>query len=193
MGRTFVPTVGMLCLVLAGCARGEIDEADTSIGMHDASVDGPGSGMDAARMDVPIDRAMPGADVPEAMDRTPPRDVQMPMDVQRDTAPTMMCVPSCTSHAECQSSCPPAAPGYINCCLSGSGGGTCYQNMGTTCPSGGGGSDSGTTGGGAPGDFCSSDSECGSAGANCCDMSFGIGLCGCRVGPGFPCSTLFCG
>lgn len=46
-----------------------------------------------------------------------------------------MCVPSCATDQDCQSSCPAAPMGAINCCDLTTN--TCYTPNNSTCPSGG--------------------------------------------------------
>jgi hypothetical protein len=93
----------------------------------DARIDG---GMDSGRRD--SGRGDTGNDVTDSGPRdtwTPPVDTGPP-----DTGSSGgMCVDSCSSDTQCQSSCPAAPSGMVYCCSSARDG-VCYINMGTTCP-----------------------------------------------------------
>lgn len=180
---------GLFAVALAGCAvgadpwiddAGPVADATPGIDAHDVQMP-----RDAAPIDAPRDT--PRTDTSTGVDHV---DVSQP----RDTGPAAMCPSSCSYDTECGSLCPAAGAGYVNCCLTSAGGGSCYQAMGSVCPTGG--TDAGTMGapdtgviplpGGGPGAACSADSQCNS-GSTCCVIIFGgVGVCGCAV-PIFRC------
>jgi hypothetical protein len=192
-------------MMLGACANTETPDSGWNVGGDAARGDATSMGdapsqpdarpMDAPR-DVPRDTAPTmdtGVDVP----RDVPRDV--PVDrgtTPPDTGVGRTCAPTCATDVDCMSTCPATGAGYVNCCLQGTGGGTCYMYMGSACPSmtptdaGGPGSDSGFPLGGGPGAPCTMDSQC-SMGSTCCSLfSPDFGVCGCSV-PGFGCAPAF--
>lgn len=51
---------------------------------------------------------------------------------QPDTSPGQTCATTCTTNAECQSSCPAAPTGSINCCDTATS--ACFQSATSACP-----------------------------------------------------------
>jgi hypothetical protein len=193
--------LGLAVFALGACATTDVPE-DTGWNVADAGRSDGAAMMDATRMDAPRDTPVDrGTTTPEtgAMDvpRDVPRDipvVDVPVDRGTTTPDTgsARCPMTCTNDVECSSMCPAAGAGYVNCCATGVGGGTCFQAMGSACPStmptdgGTTGSDSGFPLGGGPGAPCAADTDC-SMGSTCCLMfSPGFGVCGCAV-PIFGC------
>ncbi len=178
-------TVTLALAVLGGCATAE--DPDSGWMVSDARNDATTDAVSMDARDAVADTNRTDAmDVPRDTSRdVQPDRVDTGVDVPRDTGGGA-CPSVCSTNTDCQNMCPAAGIGYLNCCLEGSGGGTCFQYMGSTCPTGptdGGtsGSDSGIPLGGGPGSPCSADGQC-SMGSTCClQFTPGFGVCGCST------------
>lgn len=188
--RTAIFVAMVLLVPLTACGPERITGFDTGMPEDGGGLDARADARSDGSLDVPRDVPR---DTPRDVPQDSPRDVAQdsPRDVAGDTGGGAMCPSSCTSHSECQAMCPAAAPGYMNCCLPGAGGGICYQNMGATCPDGmSGGSDGGfgfpdggfgfpDGGFGCFGTPCSSQADCDRAcgPGHMCFMFGGSGAC----------------
>jgi hypothetical protein len=81
------------------------------------------------------DGFVPGTDLGPGVDLGPaPVDMGTgPVDLGRDLGPTRRCVPTCSTDADCQASCPPnPTPSLPVCCDRGTG--TCFNSSVAMCP-----------------------------------------------------------